>query len=53
MISLLVPLLSPYTDILILSAASVPVFAVVLYITGWIDSNDKNILLKLISRNTS
>ncbi len=51
-ISLLIVLFRPYADIFILSVASVPVFAAVLYITGWIDSEDKNILLKLISRNT-
>ncbi|AKB27590.1 Membrane protein involved in the export of O-antigen, teichoic acid lipoteichoic acids [Methanosarcina siciliae T4/M] len=52
-VSLLIVLFRPYTDILVLSAASVPIFAAVLYITGWIDSDDKNLLLKLISRNTS
>jgi O-antigen/teichoic acid export membrane protein len=51
-ISVLILLFRPYTDILVLSAASVPVFVAVLYITGWIDSDDKSILLKLISRNT-
>jgi len=52
-ISLIIVLFRAYTDILVLSAAAVPVFAAVLYITGWIDSDDKNLLLKLISRNTS
>jgi len=39
--------LKSYVDILFLSVVSVPVFAAVLYITGWIDSDDKTIFLNL------
>jgi O-antigen/teichoic acid export membrane protein len=46
-ISLLIILLRPYVDILFLCIISVPVFAAVLYITGWIDSDDKTIFLNL------
>ncbi|MDI9395005.1 MAG: flippase [Euryarchaeota archaeon] len=49
-ISLLMILLRPYVDILFLSVVSVPVFAAVLYITGWIDSDDKKIFLSLFPR---
>ena len=50
-ISLLIILLKSYADILFLSVSSVPVFVIVLYIIGWIDSDDKRIFLKLIPRN--
>jgi len=46
-VSLVIVLLRSYTDILLLSVVSVPIFIAVLYITGWIDSDDKNILLNL------
>jgi O-antigen/teichoic acid export membrane protein len=47
-ISLFIVLLRSYVDILFLSAISIPVYAAVLYFTGWIDSVDKNLFLKLI-----
>ena len=50
-ISLFIILLRSYADILFLSVVSVPIFATVLYITGWIDSDDKKIFLKLIPGN--
>lgn len=46
-VSLFIMLLKSYIDILFLSVVSVPVFATVLYITGWIDSDDKTIFLNL------
>lgn len=46
-VSLLIILLKPYVDILFLCIVSVPVFAAVLYITGWIDSDDKTIFSNL------
>lgn len=46
-VSLLIILLKSYVDILSLCIVSVPVFAAVLYITGWIDSDDKIIFLNL------
>ena len=46
-VSLFIILLEPYADIMFLSAVSVPLFAAVLYTTGWIDSDDKTIFLKL------
>jgi O-antigen/teichoic acid export membrane protein len=46
-ISLLIILLRSYADILFLSAVSVPIFFSILYITGWIDSDDKAIFLNL------
>lgn len=49
LISIFIILLRSYTDILFLSVISVPVYAAVLYITGWIDAVDKNLFLKLIS----
>lgn len=50
-ISLFIILLRPYADILFLSVSSVPIFASVLYITGWVDSDDKKIISKLIPGN--
>jgi O-antigen/teichoic acid export membrane protein len=47
-ISLFIVLFRSYVDILFLSAISIPVYAAVLYFTGWIDSVDKNLFLKLI-----
>ncbi len=49
-ISLFIILLRSYADILFLCIVSVPVYAAILYITGWVDSVDKNLFLKLISR---
>ncbi len=49
-ISLLIILLRSHVDILLLCFVSVPVYAAILYITGWIDSIDKNLILKLVSR---
>lgn len=49
-ISLLIILLRSHVDILLLCFVSVPIYAVILYATGWIDSIDKNIISKLISR---
>lgn len=46
-ISLLIVLLRSYVDILFLCTVSVPVFAAVLYMTGWIDSDDRTIFLNL------
>jgi O-antigen/teichoic acid export membrane protein len=46
-VSVIIILLKSYVDILFLSVVSVPVFAAVLYITGWIDSDDKTIFLNL------
>lgn len=46
-VSLLIVMLKSYVDILFLCIISVPVFAAVLYITGWIDSEDKTIFLNL------
>lgn len=51
-ISLLIFLLRPHLDILLLCFICVPVYAAVLYITGWIDSIDKSLVSKLISRPT-
>ncbi len=50
-ISLLILLLRPYTSILFLSVLSIPLFAAVLYITGWVDADDKDLLSQLISRS--
>jgi O-antigen/teichoic acid export membrane protein len=47
-ISLFIVLFRSYVDILFLSVISIPVYAAVLYSTGWIDSVDKNLFLKLI-----
>ncbi|MCQ1535622.1 flippase [Methanosarcina sp. KYL-1] len=51
--SLLIIFFRPYAGILFLSALSLPVFAAVLYITGWMDADDKNLFSKLISRSRS
>lgn len=48
-ISLFIVLLRSYIDTLFLSVVSIPLYTIILYITGWIDSVDKNIFLKLIS----
>lgn len=50
-VSLLIILLKSQVDILFLSVFSVPIFAGILYITGWIDSEDKRIISKLIPSN--
>jgi O-antigen/teichoic acid export membrane protein len=49
-ITLLIILLRPHVDIFLLCFVSVPVYAAILYITGWIDSIDKNLFFRLISR---
>jgi len=50
-ISLLIIFVGSHADILFLSVFSVPIFAGILYITGWIDSEDKRIISKLIPSN--
>jgi O-antigen/teichoic acid export membrane protein len=50
-ISLLIVFVGSHADILFLSVFSVPIFAGILYITGWIDSEDKRIISKLIPSN--
>lgn len=52
-VSLFIILLRSHADILLLCFVSVPVYAAILYITGWIDSIDKNLFFKLISRPSS
>jgi O-antigen/teichoic acid export membrane protein len=49
-ITLLIILLRPHVDIFLLCFVSVPVYAAILYVTGWIDSIDKNLFFRLISR---
>jgi O-antigen/teichoic acid export membrane protein len=49
-ISLLIILLRSHVDIILLCFVSVPVYASILYLTGWIDSIDKNLFFRLISR---
>lgn len=50
-ISLLIFLLKPYTGVLYLSILSIPLFAAVLFITGWVDSDDRDLFSELIFRN--
>jgi len=50
-ISLLILLLRPYTGILFPSVLSIPLFAAVLYITGWVDADDRDLFSQLISRS--
>ncbi|RPJ78400.1 MAG: flippase [Alphaproteobacteria bacterium] len=49
-ISLFIILLRSYADVIFLCVVSIPIYAAVLYITGWIDSVDKNLFSKLFSR---
>jgi O-antigen/teichoic acid export membrane protein len=48
-ISLFIILLKPYADILFINVVSIPMYVAILYITGWVDSVDKNLFLGLIS----
>ncbi len=52
-ISFILILFRSYVDVLLLSFVSILIYAAVLYLTGWIDSIDKNIFFKLISRPSS
>jgi O-antigen/teichoic acid export membrane protein len=49
-ISLIIFLLRSHVDVFLLCFVSIPVYAVILYITGWIDSIDKSLFFRLISR---
>ena len=49
-ISLFIILFRSHVDILLLCFVSIPIYVAILYITGWIDSIDKNLFFKLIFR---
>jgi O-antigen/teichoic acid export membrane protein len=52
-ISFIIILFRSHVDILLLSFVSIPIYAIILYLSGWIDPVDKNLFFNLISRPSS